>query len=46
MYKVRRSKKKPPEGWDLIEPTLDELDQKMRDGMSILPHPIFYLLTK
>ena len=32
MPKVRRSKKRPPEGWELIEPTLDELDQKMREG--------------
>lgn len=32
LLKVRRSKKKPPEGWELIEPTLDELDQKMREG--------------
>ena len=32
MPKVRRSKKKPPEGWELIEPTLDELDQKLREG--------------
>lgn len=32
MPKVRRSRKKPPEGWELIEPTLDELEQKMREG--------------
>lgn len=32
MPKVRRSKKSPPEGWELIEPTLDELEQKMREG--------------
>ena len=32
MPKVKRSKKKPPEGWELIEPTLDELEQKMREG--------------
>ena len=32
MPKVRRSKKKPPEGWELIEPTLEELEQKMREG--------------
>ena len=35
MPKVRRSRKRPPEGWELIEPTLDELDQKMREGRSI-----------
>ena len=32
MPKVRRSKKPPPEGWELIEPTLEELEQKMREG--------------
>ena len=32
MPKVRRSRKRPPEGWELIEPTLDELDQKLREG--------------
>ena len=36
MPKVRRSKKAPPEGWELIEPTLDELDAKMREGMFFL----------
>lgn len=34
MPKVRRSRKPPPEGWELIEPTLDELEQKMREGQS------------
>lgn len=33
MPKVRRSKKSPPEGWELIEPTLEELEQKMREGL-------------
>jgi bud site selection protein 31 len=32
MPKVRRTKKAPPEGWELIAPTIDELDKKMRDG--------------
>ena len=36
MPKVRRSRKPPPEGWELIEPTLDELDQKMREGKFLL----------
>lgn len=36
MPKVRRSKKSPPEGWELIEPTLEELEQKMREGILIL----------
>ncbi len=42
MPKVRRSRKRPPEGWELIEPTLDELDQKMREGecssVAVLPY--------
>lgn len=44
MPKVRRSKKPPPEGWELIEPTLDELEQKMREGKIIYFHLslIFY----
>jgi hypothetical protein len=33
MPKWNRSKKPPPEGWELIEPTLDELESKMRDGL-------------
>lgn len=33
MPKVRRSKKSPPEGWELIEPTLEELESKMREGI-------------
>ncbi|XP_057603469.1 protein BUD31 homolog isoform X2 [Hippopotamus amphibius kiboko] len=32
MPKVKRSRKAPPDGWELIEPTLDELDQKMREA--------------
>lgn len=32
MPKVRRSRKPPPDGWELIEPTLEELEQKMREG--------------
>ena len=35
MPKFRRSRKPPPEGWELIEPTLDELDAKMREGKYI-----------
>jgi hypothetical protein len=30
MPKFGKSKKPPPEGWELIEPTLDELDMKVR----------------
>ncbi|XP_054160670.1 protein BUD31 homolog [Oppia nitens] len=33
MPKVRRARNKPPpEGWELIEPTLEELEAKMRDA--------------
>lgn len=32
MPKVRRSRRTPPDGWELIEPTLEELEQKMREG--------------
>uniref|UniRef100_A0A8C5VFP8 Protein BUD31 homolog n=1 Tax=Microcebus murinus TaxID=30608 RepID=A0A8C5VFP8_MICMU len=32
MPKVKRSRKPPPDGWEWIEPTLDELDQKMREA--------------
>ena len=35
MPKIKRSRKPPPDGWELIEPTLDELDAKMREGMKI-----------
>lgn len=36
MPKIRRSRKPPPEGWELIEPTLEELEQKMREGKRIV----------
>lgn len=32
MPRIRRSKRSPPDGWELIEPVLDELDGKMREG--------------
>lgn len=38
MPKVRRSRKQPPDGWELIEPTLEELEQKMREGLFGLHH--------
>mmetsp|Transcript_18186 Transcript_18186/g.29883 ORF Transcript_18186/g.29883 Transcript_18186/m.29883 type:complete len:147 (+) Transcript_18186:82-522(+) len=31
MPKVKTSRSKAPEGWELIEPTLNELQRKMRD---------------
>ena len=38
MPKIRRQRSKPPpEGWDEIEPTLDELNKKMRAGKKGLP---------
>jgi bud site selection protein 31 len=47
MPKITTSRtKKAPKGWDLIEPTLLELKQKLRDGKSqIIPEysqTIFY----
>ncbi|VDM40910.1 unnamed protein product [Toxocara canis] len=30
--RLRRMRKQPPEGWDLIEPTLDEFEAKMREA--------------
>lgn len=32
MPRPKRTKKSPPDGFDLIEPTLEDLDQKMREG--------------
>jgi bud site selection protein 31 len=32
MPKVKTSRKKHPPGWEIIEPTLLDLEQKMRDG--------------
>ncbi|KAI9094424.1 G10 protein [Phlyctochytrium arcticum] len=32
MPKIRRGRKQPPEGFDLVEPTLNELQTKMRDA--------------
>lgn len=33
MPKVRTNWVKYPDGWELIEPTLRELDAKMREGL-------------
>lgn len=46
MPKVKRSRKPPPDGWELIEPTLDELDQKMREGSFSKLQPIARMLTR
>ncbi|EDQ86690.1 uncharacterized protein MONBRDRAFT_38307 [Monosiga brevicollis MX1] len=32
MPKWGKSKKQPPEGWELIEPTIEELDMKLREA--------------
>ena len=32
MPKVLRLKKPPPEGWEIIEPTLNELENRMREA--------------
>lgn len=34
---LRNKRKAPPDGWEMIEPTLDELEQKMREAESA-PH--------
>ena len=44
MPKVRRSRKPPPDGWELIEPTLEELEQKMREGKIGFLKNVFLLL--
>lgn len=38
MAKVRRSRKPPPDGWEFIEPTLEELEQKLREGLLFFTH--------
>lgn len=44
MPKIRRSRKKPPDGWELIEPTLEELEQKMREGKVVLIYVQLFFL--
>jgi bud site selection protein 31 len=34
---LRHKRKAPPEGWELIEPTLDDLEAKMREA-EVAPH--------
>lgn len=36
MPKVKTNRVKYPEGWELIEPTLRELQAKMREGVNFL----------
>lgn len=35
MPKIKTSRVKYPDGWELIEPTLGELEAKMREGWSL-----------
>lgn len=37
MPKIRRRKCKPPEGWDDIEPIMDQFEAKMREA-ELEPH--------
>jgi len=37
MPKVRRTKRKPPAGWELIEPTINEFDERMKEAVDA-PH--------
>jgi len=40
MPKIKTNRTKaPPEGFDEIEPTLQEFDQRMKDGMAIFSTP-------
>lgn len=43
MPRLKRTKKDPPEGFDTLAETLEELDQKMREGMS---HETIMVSTK
>jgi hypothetical protein len=36
MPKIKTHKTKPPAGWELVEPTLTEFEQKMKEGKLIL----------
>ena len=37
MAPIRKSKKAPPKGWDLIEPSIDDFNEQMRSA-EIDPH--------
>ena len=41
MPKIKTNRVKYPEGWELIEPTLRELQAKMREGLSIFHYHVF-----
>jgi hypothetical protein len=36
MPKIKTSRVKYPEGWELIEPTLRDLEAKMREGVNLV----------
>jgi len=44
MPKVKTNRVKYPEGWELIEPTLRELQGKMREGWNFISYIIHVLL--
>lgn len=41
MPKVKTNRVKYPEGWELIEPTLRELQGKMREGLVVFVFVLF-----
>ncbi len=41
MPKIKTSRQRLPKGYEVLESTLLDLDQKMKDGMSS-SHPAFY----
>jgi hypothetical protein len=43
MPKIKTSRVKYPEGWELIEPTLRDLEAKMREGMEYM---LFFIHKK
>lgn len=45
MPKVKTNRVKYPEGWELIEPTLRELQAKMREGGFFMHQSIFMFST-
>jgi bud site selection protein 31 len=36
MPKIKTSRVKYPDGWELIEPTLRDLEAKMREGVNLV----------
>ncbi len=45
MPKVRTNRTVYPEGWELIEPTLRDLETKMREGISTVSDFSFCMFT-